>query len=257
MKSFKKTSLVLLIALMMGSAAFTAYADDENINDNINGETAIAQEAAAESVSADVAGSDTADEEIPAESNAVQTAVDAAQAADSTVQAEDGAAGDEEIIADDSRSDAGNSGEEIISDEIISGDGTDAEVSEEDANGTEGSLRCRIIDLACSFVGGKYRWGGTDPHNGVDCSGFTRYIMNHILGVSLSHSSAAQAGEGREISREELQPGDLVFYTSGRRIDHVAIYMGNDQVVHASSRKTGIKVSDMGHRKIVKYVTLF
>ena len=87
---------------------------------------------------------------------------------------------------------------------------------------------------------------------GADCSGFTSYVMRHAAGVSLSHSSAAQAGEGRAVS--EPKPGDLVFYSSGGRINHVAIYLGNGQIVHASTEKTGIKISNLTYRTPAKIV---
>lgn len=114
------------------------------------------------------------------------------------------------------------------------------------------ALRNYVLNYAMQFVGNRYIWGGTDPHIGADCSGFTSYVMRHAAGVSLSHSSAAQSREGTVVS--EPKPGDLIFYSSGGSIDHVAIYMGNGQVVHASTEKTGIKVSEWDHRTPVKYV---
>lgn len=115
-------------------------------------------------------------------------------------------------------------------------------------------LREAVVDYALSFVGNRYVYGGSDPHTGVDCSGFTSYVMRHVAGISLSHSSRAQAGEGTSISYSQAKPGDLIFYSSGSRIDHVAIYMGNGQIVHASSAKTGIKVSSATSRKPAKVV---
>ena len=114
------------------------------------------------------------------------------------------------------------------------------------------NLRNRVLDYALQFVGNPYVWGGTDPNTGADCSGFTSYVMRQVAGVSLSHSSRAQAGEGKTVS--EPQPGDLVFYSSGGRINHVAIYMGNGQIVHASTEKVGIVVSDWDKREPVKVV---
>ena len=109
---------------------------------------------------------------------------------------------------------------------------------------------------ALSFVGGEYVWGGEDPFSGVDCSGFTAYIMEDTAGVNLTHSSQVQAGEGREVSEEELKPGDLVFY-GNEGIHHVAIYAGHDKIVHASSSTTGIILSDMHNgREPVKYVSV-
>lgn len=126
-----------------------------------------------------------------------------------------------------------------------------AETTQETVN-EEARLRGTVVQYALQFVGGRYVWGGTDPHTGVDCSGFTSYVMGQIAGVSLSHSSWAQAREGRTVS--EPKQGDLIFYSDGGVINHVAIYIGNGQVVHASTEKTGIKVSTWNHRKPVKIV---
>ncbi len=129
-------------------------------------------------------------------------------------------------------------------------DSSAAEAEEEPA--AQPSLREQVINYALSFVGGPYRYGGTDPHTGVDCSGFTSYIMKAVAGINLSHSSSAQASQGKAVSTPK--PGDLVFYASGGKINHVAIYMGDNKVVHASTEKTGIKVSDLYHRTPVKIV---
>ena len=109
-----------------------------------------------------------------------------------------------------------------------------------------------MVDYALSFVGGRYVWGGTDPHTGADCSGFTRYILSHAGGVSISRSSAEQAGEGRTVTADSMQPGDLLFYSNGGGVNHVAMYIGNGQVVHASSSKTGIIVSAWNYRTPVR-----
>ncbi len=114
------------------------------------------------------------------------------------------------------------------------------------------SKRQQVVDDALSFVGGRYVWGGTDPHTGADCSGFTGYILRNAGGVAISRSSAEQAGEGRTVSAENMQPGDLLFYSKGGGVNHVAMYIGNGQVVHASSSKTGIIVSAWNYRTPVR-----
>ena len=133
----------------------------------------------------------------------------------------------------------------------ISDCGTLLETTRETVNEDE-ALRARVLEYALQFVGNRYVYGGSDPHVGADCSGFTSYVMRHAAGVSLTHSSAAQAGEGRAVS--EPKPGDLVFYSSGGRINHVAIYLGNGQIVHASTEKTGIKISNWTYRTPAKIV---
>ena len=113
-------------------------------------------------------------------------------------------------------------------------------------------LRQEVVDYALSFVGGRYVWGGEDPHSGADCSGFVRYILSNTAGVSMSRSSYDQAREGETVSPETMQPGDLLFYGNGRRVNHVAMYIGNGQIVHASTAKTGIKVSQWNYRTPVR-----
>ena len=99
-------------------------------------------------------------------------------------------------------------------------------------------VRVDLISYATQFVGNPYVWGGTSLTNGADCSGFTLSIFAKY-GVYLPHSSKAQANCGTRISASEAKPGDLFFYGSGSSISHVAIYIGNGQIVHASSKKIG------------------
>ena len=103
-----------------------------------------------------------------------------------------------------------------------------------------------VVNYACQFVGNPYVWGGTSLTNGADCSGFIMSIYAKF-GVSLPHSSGAMAGCGRGVSYSEAMPGDIICYAG-----HVAIYMGGGQIVHASIRKDGIKISgNAAYRPIV------
>lgn len=104
-------------------------------------------------------------------------------------------------------------------------------------------IQMEICEYARQFVGNPYRWGGTSLTKGADCSGFTLSVYANY-GVSLPHSSRAQANCGTRIDVSEVQPGDLVFY-GGKNIHHVAMYIGNGQIVHAQSSDTGIVVSSM------------
>lgn len=113
-----------------------------------------------------------------------------------------------------------------------------------------------LVQYALQFVGNRYVWGGTSLTNGVDCSGFTMQVYAHY-GISLPHHAASQPGYGRRVSASEAQPGDLFFYSSGGGINHVAIYIGNGQVVHASNPRTGIKISNAYYRTpvcVVRYL---
>ena len=116
-----------------------------------------------------------------------------------------------------------------------------------------GEIRESMLEFASQFIGNPYVWGGTSLTRGADCSGFVMSVFANY-GVSLPHSSGSQAGCGTSISASEAQPGDLFFYGNGSRINHVAIYIGNGQVVHASSPRTGIKISGAYYRNPVKVV---
>ena len=103
-----------------------------------------------------------------------------------------------------------------------------------------------VADYALQFIGNPYVYGGTSLTGGTDCSGYTQSVYRHF-GVSIPRTSGEQAGFGREIPYEDMEPGDLVCYSG-----HVAMYIGGGRIVHASSRKEGIKVSnDPAYRTIV------
>ncbi|MBQ2900616.1 MAG: C40 family peptidase [Agathobacter sp.] len=95
-----------------------------------------------------------------------------------------------------------------------------------------------VVDYAVQFVGNPYVWGGTSLTNGADCSGFVMKIYE-AFGVKLPHSSYQQRYVGYAVSASDVRPGDIICYSG-----HVAIYIGNGKIVHASNRKEGIKISD-------------
>lgn len=112
------------------------------------------------------------------------------------------------------------------------------------SNGKTYTLSTSVDDLisyAKSFLGVPYVYGGSSA-KGFDCSGYTMYIFKHF-GISLPHSATSQLGYGIEVSRSELQPGDLVFFRdtnySTKAASHVGIYIGNSQFIHASSSRSG------------------
>lgn len=112
-----------------------------------------------------------------------------------------------------------------------------------------------IADFALQFVGNPYVWGGTSLTSGADCSGFVQSVYRNF-GISLPRVAADQAQAGTRVSLEQLQTGDLIFYADGGAIYHVVLYLGNGQVVHASSAATGIKISPVNWQNAVWGVRL-
>ncbi len=117
-------------------------------------------------------------------------------------------------------------------------------------------IRQTIVNYALQFLGNKYKYGGTSLTGGTDCSGFVQSVYRDC-GISIGRSSRDQAAGGTQIAIGDVQPGDLLFYAKGSTINHVALYIGNGQVVHASSPSTGIRISNYNYRtpcKAVRYL---
>lgn len=96
----------------------------------------------------------------------------------------------------------------------------------------------RVLEIAARYLGTPYRYGGQAP-GGFDCSGFVKYVYGQV-GIELPRTAASQYGVGTEVTREQLIPGDLVFFRcGGGSIDHVGIYSGNNQFIHSSSPRSG------------------
>ena len=106
---------------------------------------------------------------------------------------------------------------------------------------TNGSLRNDIINFAQRFVGNPYVWGGTDPNTGADCSGLVQYVMAHF-GISTPRIAQDQYNASKHLDANEVQPGDLVFYSDGYEISHVAIYAGSGLIIHARNSMMGIRI---------------
>ena len=119
-------------------------------------------------------------------------------------------------------------------------------------SGSGSELGQSVANFACQFVGNPYVWGGTSVTNGADCSGFVMSVYSNF-GVSLPHSSSADRSVGSAVNGlENAQPGDIICYSG-----HVAIYTGGGQIVHASTAKTGIIISNANYRSILSIRRIF
>lgn len=118
---------------------------------------------------------------------------------------------------------------------------TEAPATEDTSSSSD--LGQQIASYAVQFVGNPYVYGGTSLTNGADCSGFVQSVFANF-GIGLSRTAASQASGGTSVSLDSLQAGDLLFYSSSGSIDHVALYIGGGQIVHAANSASGIIISN-------------
>ena len=118
---------------------------------------------------------------------------------------------------------------------------TEAPATEDTSSSSD--LGQQIASYAVQFVGNPYVYGGTSLTNGADCSGFVQSVFANF-GIGLSRTAASQAPGGTSVSLDSLQAGDLLFYSSSGSIDHVALYIGGGQIVHAANSASGIIISN-------------
>ena len=108
------------------------------------------------------------------------------------------------------------------------------------------ATRKEIVDLAKSFIGGTYVYGGDSPEEGFDCSGLILYVYKEAAGIELYHQSAVQASKGRSVSVTEMQPGDIIAYDGSPKdgiVNHVSIYAGDGKAIHAVGTGKGIRMT--------------
>ena len=116
-------------------------------------------------------------------------------------------------------------------------------------------LRVDLVEYAKQFLGNPYKFGGTSLTKGCDCSAFVQGVYKKF-GIKLERTSVAQSKKGTTIKVSELKPGDLIFYSKNGTINHVAMYIGNGQVIQASDPKSGIKISKYNYRTPTKCVRM-
>jgi len=116
-----------------------------------------------------------------------------------------------------------------------------------------GSKGEQVVAKAKEYLGHKYVYGGSSPSTGFDCSGFTSYIYKQF-GVTISRSSSAQAKNGTAVDKSNLQLGDLLIFNNeaNTKIGHVGIYIGDNNFIHASNPKNGVKISSLLTNSYVK-----
>lgn len=112
-----------------------------------------------------------------------------------------------------------------------------------------GSEAGRLANQALEYLGIRYRFGGTSPETGFDCSGLVLNVFRNAIGLDLPRTSAEMARVGDKISRQDLKPGDLVFFNTMRRaFSHVGIYLGDNRFVHAPSAGGKVRVEKLSAR---------
>lgn len=104
-----------------------------------------------------------------------------------------------------------------------------------------------VLSRAVNVLGTPYRWGGSSPKKGFDCSGLVKYAFNDVADVDLPRTSNAMAqGHGIKVAKGDLKPGDLIFFNiKSRRVNHVAIYLGNDRFIHAPRRGKRVSIDNL------------
>ena len=116
-----------------------------------------------------------------------------------------------------------------------------------------------MVRIAQSTIGTPYKWGGNSPQEGFDCSGLMTYIHANALGKRIPRTAAQQRDSSRTISYEQLLPGDMLFFKTSAKSNHVGIYVGNRQFIHAPSGGKQVKISSMDssywYKRFVKFGT--
>ncbi len=221
-----------------------ALAELEKAKKNAGKETASTKETAAETKKETVKETTTVEEAKTTTAKSDDTTIAAApsSAADTVAEAPTTTKAEETTVA---KKDETTKATTQTSETVSKGPGSSSVVS---------ATRTAMVAYAKQFLGNPYVYGGTSLTDGADCSGFTMRIYEHF-GYSIGRSSRDQAAGGRSINLSDAKPGDLLFYASGDYINHVAMYIGDGKIIHASSTTTGIIISQANYRTPCKVVS--
>ncbi len=221
-----------------------ALAELEKAKKNADKETASTKETAAETKKETVKETTTVEEAKTTTAKAEDTTIAAApsSAADTVAEAPTTTKAEETTVA---KKEETTKATTQTSETVSKGPGSSSVVS---------ATRTAMVAYAKQFLGNPYVYGGTSLTDGADCSGFTMRIYEHF-GYSIGRSSRDQAAGGRSINLSDAKPGDLLFYASGDYINHVAMYIGDGKIIHASSTTTGIIISQANYRTPCKVVS--
>ncbi len=117
--------------------------------------------------------------------------------------------------------------------------------------------RNKMVQIATSTIGTPYKWGGDTPQKGFDCSGLMSYVHKNALGMKIPRTTANQRDNSRTVQYQHIQPGDMLFFKTGSRTNHVGVYIGNRKFVHAPSSGKRVTVASMDnaywHKRFVKF----
>ena len=213
----------------------------------------VAMQEAADSSSAE--GANTTQQDAQEAYNAYEQAQTAADAADTAYEEAQATA---DAVYEESQSTVDETGASAVSSTENANGSTASTTSETNSSYSPSSASSTgqaIANYACQFVGNPYVYGGTSLTGGADCSGFVMSVFANF-GISLPHEAAAQSGYGTAVDASSLQPGDLVFYSNGSGISHVAIYIGNGSIVHAANESSGICYGSLNYNTPVAYSRL-
>ena len=121
--------------------------------------------------------------------------------------------------------------------------------------------RQEVVNIAKSTLGIPYKWGGNSPQQGFDCSGLMKYVHKNALGITIPRTTAQQRDRSKTISYAQLKPGDMLFFKTSAKTNHVGVYIGNRKFIHAPASGKRVTIATMDspywHKRFVKFGTYF